>query len=83
MSFGAGKQDGELLQKLFYLSPTITNLQPNMAVCMHLIVGNLHSHKHKLPTDLHIPTWGILEVVQDCIHIVKAKQPSEGQPHDP
>ena len=56
LSFGGGKRDGKLLQKFFYLSPTITNPQPNTAVCIHSAVCNLHSHMRELHTDSHIPT---------------------------
>jgi hypothetical protein len=57
VSFGGGKCDGKPLQKLFYLSPTITNPQPNTAVCIYSAVCNLHSHMHELHTNSHIPTW--------------------------
>ena len=57
VSFGGGKRDGKLLQKLFYLSPTITKLQPNTAVCIHSAVCNLHSHMRELHINSHIPTY--------------------------
>lgn len=53
MSFRGGKCDGERLQKCLYLSPAITNPQPNLAAC----IRKSHSHMHELHANSHILTY--------------------------